>query len=126
METLTNHSLSIENPWHTHYNAIDQSMELYFSKDVSDEDIENCLESVQAAVKLVPTKTFLINDDKIKKDPLSLDWKIIEASWESFCGNGGKKIVVIHQTNLPVYMQKIYKEAIEKYGIPIELAFETS
>lgn len=125
MESTTGHSMCSNQPWHTHFDAAGQTMELYFSKDVSDEDIENCLGSVQAAVKLVPIKTFLINDHKIKKNPLSLDWKIIEASWESFCGNGGKKIVVIHQTNLPDYMKKAYTEAIEKYGIPIELEFKT-
>lgn len=126
MEFITSHSLQPNHPWHTHFASTDQTLEVYFTDEVGDTEVENCLRSVQAAIKLIPIKTFLINDNKIKKNALGLDWKIIEASWKSFCSNGGEKIVVIHQSELPVYMQKIYTNALEKYGIPIELEFKTS
>lgn len=126
MKVTTSHSLQPDHAWHTHFNSTDQTLEVYFTDEVGDNEIENCLGSVKAAIKHIPTKTIQINDDKIKKDPLGLDWKIIEASWESFCNNGGQKIVVIHQTNLPVYMQRTYTNALEEYGIPLELEFKTS
>jgi len=126
MELTTSHSLQPDHPWHAHFNSTDQTLEVYFTDEIRDDDIENCLGSVKAAVKLIPTKTILINDNNVKNNPLSLDWKIIEASWESFCANGGKKIVVYHQKDLPIYMQLTYINAIEKYGIPIDLEFRAS
>lgn len=126
METVINHSMHSEQPWHTNFNASDQSIEFYFTEDLADADIDNYLQMVNSMVKFMPAKTLLINDTTIKKEPLGLDWKIIEASWESFCGNGGKKMIVIHQTDIPEYMQKTYTKALEEYGIPIELEFKTS
>ena len=126
MEHITSQTLQPDHPWHTHFNSSDQSLEIYFTDEIRDDEIENCLGSVQAAIKLIPTKTILINDNKVMNDPLGLDWKIIEASWESFCGNGGEKIIVIHQTGLPIYLQRTYTKALEKYGIPIELEFKSS
>ena len=126
MESTPGHSLYSNQPWHTHFDAADQTMELNFTGEMADVDISKCLKSVQAIVNGLPIKTFVINDDKVKRNPLALDWKIIERSWESFCQNGGKKIVVVHQTRLPVYVQWTYTNAIEKYGIPIELEFKTT
>jgi hypothetical protein len=124
MESTTGHSFYSNQPWHTHFDAADQTMELYFTDDMDDVDIGKCLKSVPAIVNGLPIKTFVINDDKVKRNPLALDWKIIERSWENFCRNGGEKIIVIHQNGLPDYMQKIYTEAFEKYGIPIGLEFK--
>jgi hypothetical protein len=125
MESTTGHSLYSNQPWQMNFDAADQTMELYFTGDMNDVDIGKCLKSVPAIVNGLPIKTFVINDDKVKRNPLALDWKIIERSWESFCRNGGEKIIVIHQAGLPEYMQKIYTEAFEKYGIPIGLEFKT-
>lgn len=126
METVINHSMYEEQPWHTKFNASDQSLEFYFTEDLADADIDNYLQMVSGMVNIMPVKTLLINDKEIKKDPLGLDWKIIEASWETICRNGGKRIIVIHQSNLPAYVKKTYSDVLEKYGIPIELEFKTS
>ena len=125
MELTTNQILYSNQGWHTRFDATDQSMELYITDELTDDDISNYLQLVHDMVELMPVKTLLINDNKIK-DPLSLYWKIIESSWESFCRQGGKRIVVIHQSNLPNYVQKTYTNAIEKYGIPIKLEFKKS
>ncbi len=126
MELTTNQTLYSNQPWHTRFDATDQSMELYFTEELADDDISNYLQLVHNMVELIPVKTLLINGNKIKKNPLGLYWKIIESSWESFCRKGGKRIVVIHQSNIPNYVQNTYTNAIEKYGIPIELEFRTS
>jgi hypothetical protein len=116
--------LSTNQTWHTNFDAVNQSMELYFTDELADEDISNYLQFVHDLLSFMPVKTLIINDNKIKKDPLSLDWKIIESSWESLCKKGSEKIVIIHQTNLPVYVQKTYTNAIENYGLPIKLEFK--
>jgi hypothetical protein len=126
MELSTNQTLYGKKQWHTRFNATDQSMELYFTDELADDDIDHYLHLVHDMVEFMPVKTLFINDNKIKKDPLGLDWKIIEASSESLCRKGGKRIVVIHQSNLPTYVQKTYSSTLEKYGIPIELEFRNS
>lgn len=124
MELTTNQTLYSKQPWHTRFDATDQTMELYFTDELADEDISTYLHLVHDMVEFMPVKTLLINDKKIKKDPLGLDWKIIEASWESLCGKGGKKIVIIHQSSLPAYVKETYSSTLENYGIPIELEFK--
>lgn len=125
MELTTNKTLSSQQPWHVRFDSSEQSMELYFTDQLADQDISNYLHLVHDMVEFMPVKTLLINDHKIKKDPLSLDWKIIEASWESLCKKGGKRVVVIHQSTIPSYTKEIYTDALKNYGIPIDLEFVT-
>jgi len=125
MELTTNQTLYSKQKWHARFDASEQAMELYFSDQLEDHDISNYLNLVHDMVELMPVKTLLINDEKIEKDPLSLDWKIIEASWESFCKKGGQKVVVIHKSNVPSYTKEMYTNALKEYGIPIKLEFVT-
>ena len=111
-------------PWHTKFNASDKTLEISFTNEMTDRFIDSFLHSVQSTVNLVPVKTFLIIDNSIAKDHLGLDWKIIEASWELFCENGGKNVIISHQDKLPAYVKRMYSDALESYGIPIKLEFK--
>lgn len=126
MKTVLNNSFTSEKPWRTNYDATDQSMELYFTGDIVDTDIDNYLRLVSSLVNFVPVKTLLINDNKVKKGSLGLDWEIIEASWEAIFRNGGKKIIVVHQSDLPAYVKEMYSHAMEKNGVPIKLEFRSA
>lgn len=110
-------------PWHTKFNAADQTLEISFAKEMTDKFIDSFLHSIQSSVNLVPVKTFIIQDDHIENDHLGLDWKIIEALWEVFCENGGKNVIISHRDKLPAYVKKMYADALESYGIPLNLEF---
>jgi hypothetical protein len=125
MKTLQNYSFTSEKPWQTNYNATDQSMELYFTEDIAATDIDTYLKLVGSLVNFVPVRTLIINDNKIQKGSLGLDWEIIEASWEAIYRNGGKKIIVIHQSDLPSYVKKMYSQAMDQHGVPIKLEFRS-
>jgi hypothetical protein len=74
----------------------------------------------------MPVKTLLINNNDNEKNHLGLNWKIVEATWESIYKNGGKKIIVIHQSNLPAYVKEMYSHALKEYGVPIKLEFKSA
>lgn len=126
MKTENKNPLHTKPSWHSFFDASDQTMKLSFTEDIADCDIEHYLQMVRAMVHFMPVKTLMINDDKIKNNPLGLDWKIIETNWENLCNNGGKKIIVIHQSKLPSYLKETYVNAIKSYGIPIELEFRST
>jgi hypothetical protein len=124
MELVASKTLNSNQPWQVHVDASNQSIELFFTDELQDSVIDDYLRLVRQIVEIIPVKTLLINDQNIKKDPLRLDWKIIETSWVSFCRKGGNRVVVIHQSNLPIYMKEIYWNALRIYNIPIELEFK--
>jgi len=124
MKTVISQTCDVGKPWYTNYNDSDQSMTLSFRKDIEDADIEHNLSLLSKMVSFLPVKTLLINDSKLKKDPLRFCWKIVEVSWEAIHRNGGNRIVVIHQSDLSSNMTKPYSDAMKAFGLPVKLEFK--
>ncbi len=101
-----------------------KSLKVSWQGNISDKDIGVCIGWIGSMVKTLSVKTLLIDSSNLKGSDFGLNWKIIENSWQSFCENGGKKIVVINTLRMPKYMEEEYTSAIKDYGIPIELEFK--
>ncbi|HBH24079.1 MAG TPA: hypothetical protein DDY13_11740 [Cytophagales bacterium] len=126
MKKMHGQFTEVEKSWHTSYDSKDHTLEVYFTEDAKNMDVKSFLKSISGVVELLNTKTLIIRDDNIESDPLGLDWKIIEATWESICKNGGNKIIVKHHDTIPPYIRRTYTDALEYYGIPINVEIKSN
>ena len=125
MKTANNIIKTVGQPWKTFFDSSNQKMTLYLDQDLKEGDVENFLHFTHDMVRLLQVKTLFIRDNRMVENPLGLDWKIIETTWEGICMNGGNKIIVNHHNKLPRYVTNTYTNAIKKYGIPINLEIKS-
>lgn len=99
------------------------TLKIIWNREIPDNEINKCLYHIKSLIDAMHVQTLMIDSSRIQKSALSLDWKIIESSWQSFYNNGGKKIIVVNKHREPNNIETEYINIIIKNGIPIELEY---
>jgi hypothetical protein len=121
--TKTDQRSRIGKDWLFNLNTTDSRLQVTLKDRIRDDRINDLLQEVHDAIKLYHIKALLIHDQNIDDTPMELNWKIIETSWKEIHQNGGRKITIDYEDDVPNYIESTYSEAIKKYGLPIELEF---
>jgi len=123
MKTVPNHHFSSKNAWEGCFCKTNQTLEIRIAQGIGGKTVADGLSAFQDNVKHLEFKTLLIHDNKEQQPHLGLDWKIIEACWESICRNDGQRIVISHKNHLPAYLKEMYRDTIKRFGTKVDLQF---
>jgi hypothetical protein len=102
------------------------SLQVSWHDQIPDRDIGTCIELIHSLLKAVSVQKLLLNGSKMKDSCSWLNWRVIEHCWQTFCENGGEKIVMINDSRSDKRLEEEYINIIKEYEIPINLEFSES